>query len=49
MGRLRQGHPRHLATARDGIAAMAVVEAARHSAQLGGAEVTVTPVVEVPA
>jgi hypothetical protein len=26
-----------------------VVEAARHSAQLGGAEVTVTPVVEVPA
>jgi predicted dehydrogenase len=33
------------ATAADGVAAMAVVEAARHSANLGGAEVTVTPVV----
>lgn len=41
---LQQGHPhRSLATARDGAAAMAVVEAARRSAQLGGAEVTVEP------
>ncbi|HEY5942502.1 MAG TPA: Gfo/Idh/MocA family oxidoreductase [Solirubrobacterales bacterium] len=33
-----------LASAADGVAAMAVVEAARHSAALGGAEVTVDPV-----
>jgi predicted dehydrogenase len=32
-----------LAAAQDGIAAMAIVEAARRSAQLGGAEVTVAP------
>ena len=32
-----------LATARDGVATMAVVEAARRSAQLDGAEVTVAP------
>jgi hypothetical protein len=37
------------ATARDGAIAMAVVEAARRSAQLGGAEVTVAPLAEVPA
>jgi predicted dehydrogenase len=36
------------ATADDGVAAMAVVEAARRSADLGGAEVTVTPA-EAPA
>jgi predicted dehydrogenase len=35
---------RPLATARDGVAAMAVVEAARRSAELGGAEVTVAPI-----
>jgi hypothetical protein len=34
----------HLAAARDGVAAMAVVEAARRSSELGGAEVTVAPV-----
>ncbi|HVD40374.1 MAG TPA: Gfo/Idh/MocA family oxidoreductase [Solirubrobacterales bacterium] len=40
----RAGHPhRPLATAQDGIAAMAVVEAARRSSELGGAEVTVAP------
>jgi predicted dehydrogenase len=49
MGRLRQGHPRLLATARDGVNAMAVVEAARRSADLKGAEVTVAPAVEVSA
>jgi predicted dehydrogenase len=40
-----RGTPRatSLATAADGIAAMAVVEAARRSARLGGAEVTVAP------
>jgi predicted dehydrogenase len=32
-----------VATARDGVVAMAVVEAARHSAELEGAEVTVAP------
>lgn len=46
MGRLRQGHPRLLATARDGVNAMAVVEAARRSVELDGAEVTVAPVTE---
>lgn len=41
---LQQGHPhRPLATARDGATAMAVVEAARRSAELEGAEVTVAP------
>lgn len=41
---LQRGHPhRPLATAADAVAAMAVVEAARRSAQLGGAEVTVAP------
>jgi predicted dehydrogenase len=45
---LPQGHPnRLLATARDGITAMTVVEAARRSAELEGAEVTVVPVAEV--
>jgi predicted dehydrogenase len=39
----------HLSTARDGVTAMAVVEAARRSAELGGAEVTVDPVAEVTA
>ncbi len=38
-----------LACAHDGIAAMAVVEAARRSAELGGAEVTVDPIAEAPA
>jgi len=46
---LRQGHPHRLATAADGVAAMAVVEAARRSAELGGAEVTVAPVTEAAA
>jgi hypothetical protein len=32
-----------IATAADGVAAMAVVEAARRSADLNGAEVTVAP------
>ncbi len=41
---VQQGHPHRLATATDGIAAMAVVEAAHRSAQLHGAEVTVEPV-----
>ena len=36
-----------IATASDGVAAMAVVEAARRSAELGGAEVTVSPTAEV--
>jgi predicted dehydrogenase len=42
---LQQGHPRRhpVATANDGIAAMAIVEAARCSAALHGAEVTVAP------
>jgi len=41
---LQRGHPhRPLATAQDGIATMAVVEAARRSAALDGAEVTVAP------
>jgi len=41
---LQRGHPHGpLATAQDGIAAMAVVEAARRSAALRGAEVTVAP------
>jgi predicted dehydrogenase len=45
-----RGTPRAtpLATAADGVAAMAVVEAARHSAELNGAEVTVAQV-EAPA
>ncbi|HET9196902.1 MAG TPA: Gfo/Idh/MocA family oxidoreductase [Solirubrobacterales bacterium] len=38
-----------VASAADGVAAMAVVEAARRSAALGGAEVTVTPIAGVPA
>ncbi len=38
-----------IATASDGVAAMAVVEAARRSAGLGGAEVTVAPVAEAAA
>jgi len=47
---LQQGHPRRLpATADDGATAMAVVEAARRSADLDGAEVTVTPLTEAPA
>ncbi|MFL5832426.1 MAG: Gfo/Idh/MocA family protein [Solirubrobacterales bacterium] len=37
------GHSDRLATAADGVAAMAVVEAARRSAALAGAEVTVSP------
>lgn len=42
---LQQGHPHCApATAIDGATAMAVVEAARRSAELGGAEVTVAPV-----
>jgi predicted dehydrogenase len=45
MGRLQQGHPPGLATASDGATAMAVVEATRQSAELDGAEVTVTPLV----
>lgn len=41
---LPQGPPGRLpATAQDGATAMAVVEAARHSAELDGAEVTVAP------
>jgi predicted dehydrogenase len=44
---LQQGHPRRLATARNGVVAMAVIEAARRSAALEGAEVTVSPVAEV--
>ena len=40
----QEGNPhRPLATARDGAVAMAVVEAARRSAELNGAEVTVAP------
>jgi predicted dehydrogenase len=42
--RVQQGYPRCLATATDGVAAMAVVEAARPSAELNGAEVTVEQV-----
>ncbi|HET7416026.1 MAG TPA: Gfo/Idh/MocA family oxidoreductase [Solirubrobacterales bacterium] len=37
-----------IATAADGIRAMAIVEAARRSAELGGAEVTVAPLAEAP-
>lgn len=45
---LPQGHPhRPLATAADGVTTMAVVEAARRSAELDGAEVTVAPLQEV--
>ncbi len=42
---LQRGHPHRPppATAQDGITAMAVAEAARRSAALGGAEVTVAP------
>ncbi len=47
---LPQGHPdRLLATARDGATAMSVVEAARRSAELDGAEVTVAPLKGAPA
>lgn len=47
---LPQGHPhRPLATAADGVTTMAVVEAARRSAELEGAEVTVAPTTEVAA
>jgi predicted dehydrogenase len=49
MGRLHQGHPHLLATAKDGVSAMAVIEAARRSAELEGAEVTVNPVAEISA
>jgi predicted dehydrogenase len=46
---LQRGHPHlPLATAEDGIATMAVVEAARRSATLGGAEVTVAPLAGAP-
>jgi hypothetical protein len=38
---------RPLATARDGVTTMAVVKAARRSAELEGAEVTVAPLQEV--
>jgi predicted dehydrogenase len=38
-----------VASARDGVTVMAIVEAARRSAELGGAEVTVDPVAEVSA
>jgi predicted dehydrogenase len=38
---LQQGHPHRLATAADGVVAMAVVEAAHRSAGLSGAEITV--------
>lgn len=38
-----------LGSAADAVAAMAIVEAARRSAELGGAEVTVAPVAEVSA
>ncbi len=38
-----------LATARDGVAAMAIVEAVRRSAALDGAEVTVAPIAEISA
>ena len=43
---LGEGKPR-LATARDGVVALSVVEAVRRSAELGGAEVTVAPCAEV--
>lgn len=47
---LPQGPPdRPLATAQDGATAMAVVEAARRSAELDGAEVTVAPLQGAPA
>jgi predicted dehydrogenase len=47
---LQQGHPDSpLATAQAGAIAMSVVESARRSAELGGAEVTVTPTKEVAA
>ena len=48
-GRLHQGYPRGLASARDGVAVMAVVDAARKSAELGGAEITVEPLAEMSA
>lgn len=38
-----------IATARDGVTAMAIVEATRRSVALGGAEVTIAPVAEVSA
>ncbi|HEX5376492.1 MAG TPA: Gfo/Idh/MocA family oxidoreductase [Solirubrobacterales bacterium] len=41
---IRDGEAGRLASAHDGVVAMAVVEAARESARLGGAEVTVTGV-----
>ena len=47
---LPQGHPhRPLATAQEGATAMSVVAAARRSAELSGAEVTVAPTTEVAA
>jgi predicted dehydrogenase len=47
---LPQGHlHRPLATAQEGATAMSVVESARRSAELGGAEVTVAPTKEVAA
>jgi len=48
---LQQGHPRRLpvASGHDGATAMAIVEAAHRSAELGGAEVTVAPVAEARA
>ncbi|HMI80863.1 MAG TPA: hypothetical protein VK480_03660, partial [Solirubrobacterales bacterium] len=50
MGRLHQGHPRRLlATAADGVVAMAVVDAVRRSAELDGAEVTVDLAAGAPA
>lgn len=42
--KVRDGEAGRLASAHDGVVAMAVVEAARESARLGGAEVTVTGV-----
>lgn len=47
VGRCRRGI--RLASAADGVAAIAVVEAARHSAALNGAEVTVAPLAGAPA
>jgi predicted dehydrogenase len=47
-GAVRERRPTPLASAADGVVAMAVVEAARHSADLGGAEVTVAPTAGAP-
>jgi predicted dehydrogenase len=46
-GAVRGGGQTYIARAADGAVAMGVVEAARRSAVLGGAEVTVSPVAEV--